>query len=506
MNFEKPLNIHNRFDFSVIDEKTGDIVQTAIAENVVCATLYNKVLSDDPQYFKTIVVGTGTSTPNSSDSRLGNYAGTVSSDETWESSGVVGHSLKDSFSFTKTYTIGTSELNGKKLSEVGIGSSSVIYTHALLRSQSGNITIDKTDRVRVEIKATIYVTILSSSNDKYISIPCNEYTKLGTNDNIIPSPIVLWAAGLADFPKYLKAGGAISDNQSISEYPSYKSGTVSYDVSKKQASVSYTFKNTDLAHKNRSCNHITLYGYENAHYSPAISFFTGGNWFKGVTSKTLTATKVNLNNKEYSTLCPFIKNATVKVNSNVRSATVNERLDVTDVNSRDIGLYVISNKSKDGEPNYTGDVFSRDDNTTPVKFGMKSQYEQFEHGKDIFIYNPYYGDVKISEIEDIGNGLTAYYSNDFSTWYQIQSSTLSGDAKTAKYYKFNISGTYTTIIMTQDMTGWVPLTTGSELCTGNIQFSTALSPSDVVTVTFDSDTVVLSENDTFEFTATITIG
>lgn len=186
------VTIHNRFDLVLTDAKTGEVKQTAKAENLVCDTFipycamgvmitsqYNRNQSG----MRSIVLGTGTGTPSVTDTRMFNqiasYVG-IPYYPGWTRTRLDAHTS----SFTATVTADENTANGN-LTEIGLGEAHSydyetygwetytvgIYTHALFTDSEGNpITITKTNADRLTITATIYGTVTTNSagNSLYV--------------------------------------------------------------------------------------------------------------------------------------------------------------------------------------------------------------------------------------------------------------------------------------------------------------------------------------------------
>ena len=67
-------SIHNRFDIEVVDSITGEVKQTAQAENVILNQLWTRLLSPNA-YFNYIFIGTGNGTPSAPDTALFTHLG-----------------------------------------------------------------------------------------------------------------------------------------------------------------------------------------------------------------------------------------------------------------------------------------------------------------------------------------------------------------------------------------------------------------------------------------------
>lgn len=150
------LKIHNRFDIEVKDANTGEVLQTAQAENIVLDRIYTRLLNFQ-SYFDQIVFGSGTGTLSASRTtlftRIGNKA-------------AVTESLVRSYPtsvWTRSISLGTEEFNGNTIREVGISDTTTnINTHALITDSEGNpLSVEKTNLRIIDIYATVFVEVYS---------------------------------------------------------------------------------------------------------------------------------------------------------------------------------------------------------------------------------------------------------------------------------------------------------------------------------------------------------
>ena len=156
INANLGIKLHNRFDIQVRDAETGEIVQTAQAENIVLDRIYTRLLNFQ-SYFDQIVFGSGTGTLSASRTtlftRIGNKA-------------AVTESLVRSYPtsvWTRSIRLETGEFNGQTIREVGISDTTTnINTHALITDSEGNpLSVEKTITRIIDIYATVFVEVYS---------------------------------------------------------------------------------------------------------------------------------------------------------------------------------------------------------------------------------------------------------------------------------------------------------------------------------------------------------
>lgn len=153
MDIKLNSSIHNRFDIEVIDARSGEVKQKAQAENVVLDQLWtsNAYLGNWADYLH---YGSGSGTPSASDTELFSYVGRRSMGPVNTTAdrvnGIASRRWKVTFS--------ENEAVGVTFTEVGVGSSSLLYTHAMLQDMNGNpISITKTNTDILNIYSTIFM-------------------------------------------------------------------------------------------------------------------------------------------------------------------------------------------------------------------------------------------------------------------------------------------------------------------------------------------------------------
>ena len=145
-------SIHNRFELEVIDAKTGEVKQTAFAENIILDKLWTYMGA----YFQYIHYGSGTGTPVASRTSLFTFiAGKAASVHSADFSDAHTYYSKKFIQLSETEAV------GQTLTEVGIAQgagSTTLVTHALLKDMNGNnISIAKTNTDIINIYATVFV-------------------------------------------------------------------------------------------------------------------------------------------------------------------------------------------------------------------------------------------------------------------------------------------------------------------------------------------------------------
>lgn len=173
MEITQKVGIHNRFDIEVIDAKTRKVKQRAKAENIVLDNLYNQVFAqyNSVQYFGYLFFGSGTGTPQKTDTTLFHHVAALVFDGggsdynggNWWQYNVEWHLDQDYISAKRQVSISETQYVGTNITEVGIGcgsSANNLCTHAMLQDMNGNpISILKTSTDIITFYATVYIHI-----------------------------------------------------------------------------------------------------------------------------------------------------------------------------------------------------------------------------------------------------------------------------------------------------------------------------------------------------------
>lgn len=156
------VKLHNRFDIEVIDDKSGEVVQRAQAENVILDQAWEWIVG-----FKTtnptsgygwnynISVGNGTGSVSSSDTQLINH---LRSERAYFHYSKF-DDTKNIYTYTTLATISSSVLVNRTITEIGIATNNgLLMTHAMIRDMTGNrISIAKGDNESIKIYSTVFL-------------------------------------------------------------------------------------------------------------------------------------------------------------------------------------------------------------------------------------------------------------------------------------------------------------------------------------------------------------
>lgn len=187
INVPIKTSIHNRFDIEVVDAITGKIKNRAQAENIICNQLWTRLFTP-AVYWNNVHYGTGTGTPDVTDTSLFNFYASlahIEGETIFDSSRMMDEGI---LSYKRKYQINENAAVGQTITEVGIAygtASNNLCTHAMLKDMNGNqISIAKTDTDLINIYATIFVRFQIAGYDTgHIKFVVNSYNAgiLSTN-------------------------------------------------------------------------------------------------------------------------------------------------------------------------------------------------------------------------------------------------------------------------------------------------------------------------------------
>ena len=179
---ELRMGIHNRFDIEVVDAETGEVKQKAQAFNVVCDGYWTYTLAER-RVFDTVAIGTGAGTPSASDTTLFNYIGNSTYDiNLYNSYDVIDASNEHLGIWCRTFksTIPNASYVGANITEIGLGDSTYLLTHAMLKDMNGNtISITKTDTDIINIYCSLYLHYSGQNSDIHVYFARVKYSYSG---------------------------------------------------------------------------------------------------------------------------------------------------------------------------------------------------------------------------------------------------------------------------------------------------------------------------------------
>lgn len=165
------VRIHNRFDIETTDIESGVTKKVAQAENIILDQMWTYVESGWARYTH---IGTGTGVLDKARTTLFTplfiaYATEEEVDESlYYSDGII--------SCRRSIVLSELQYVGSIFTEIGVGTSSVPCTHALLRDMNGNpVSIEKTNTEIMTIYSTVYAYIDAGIVDGSLGININTF-------------------------------------------------------------------------------------------------------------------------------------------------------------------------------------------------------------------------------------------------------------------------------------------------------------------------------------------
>lgn len=466
-------SIHNRFDVEVVDATTGEVRQRAQAENIVLNTLFANF--DTALGSVYIVLGSGSGTPAVTDTTLftpvvSKYASRITAEI---ESGV----------YRITSKIGLSETEnvGVTFTEVGIGSTTKAYTHAMLKDMNGNdISITKTSTDIINIYATIFVSAQSNtfSNDSIRVMTFKNYSSVLYNI-AVGSLNIIYSAVL----QHGTAFGRLTDSSDM---------TCTYNQSHTDGSVTGTFTYSRIPAGSFNWsggigaiffNDVIRYGYLS---SPLVEMLCNNKsgWYTGSDVVGEAIATGDGTAKDFATAFPLIENATVYVDGIAATCTVDTQLPMQ---PDDCGTYFIlvpeeSTLSADSDGYY---VYPCGPNRSSTC------------GTGVW-YNPYYAKGIVSFVLG-AYSIVIQVSDDLVTWENLASSYTANSTFSVpeafqhkKYWKFSGNG------VTKMKSNGIKST--------NIHFDTAPASGAVITANYHTPVIAKDANHVFDLTVSMTVG
>lgn len=243
-------SIHNRFDIEVVDAKTGEIKNKAVAYNIICDQLWTKLLSSNPTYFNYIHYGTGTGTPDASDTQLFGFFGYLSAEVEKQYLDLE----NGTYFMQKKVQLSETTAIGQTITEIGIAhstSATSLCTHAMLQDMNGNtVSITKSETDVINIYATVYVHwnqkatgdgAITVCKDYGFTVWLRDFENLGTQKRALG--FFGWLTGHTglDLPiYYMKTATAMERKSNTSQFtPAWRAPTITYDAQNKKLVAVY---------------------------------------------------------------------------------------------------------------------------------------------------------------------------------------------------------------------------------------------------------------------------
>lgn len=488
-------SIHNRFDIEVVDAKTGKVKQKAYAENVICQAywdfIFNWSTNRTEGWFVNICYGSGTGNPASTDTKLFSAVG-------YKEATTVSLNYRTAehlFRASKKIVLDETTAIGVSFTEVGIGTSSKIYTHAMLRDMNGNqITLLKTDTDILTIVATVFLNY----PEQFGSIESPYQMAYGT------SKATLWwwlcgidgtAGTVSDLNLHLaksKPHGKVIDDQNFGSYTSSTVPTV--DTAKK--TITFTAKRRPVGEENiyGGARCVLLFsGYykydlsgSTYAYYPHFALLPSSEWIDPSVIKGETVGTGDGTTADFKTKFDFPYNAKVYVNGVEDATATVERIGV----NCGANCYFDSIDIKDGK------IYPQRSGTFDYSGGEYAYFYNSNHENGIAAFN--------------ADWITSVYcSEDGSSWSYVNKSSVSETLQKRKYWRLRFNTKYNYI---GNFCRYNPTTANTATAdfplakTTNIHFETPPPAGAVITIDYTTDVIAKDENHVFDLSLTIQLG
>lgn len=173
MKITQGLKLHNRFDITVTDIRTGEVRQVAEAENVVTDYAHEQIAQMNTHWYR-LFIGGGSGTPAVTDVSMFDYIGYAQHSNAFE---YVEDYEQNMYYRKREYLLYPEDFVGETITEVGLSCGSAantLATHAMIKDAEGNpISITKGEFDQVSIFATVYYELLTNANGRvgWVGLP-----------------------------------------------------------------------------------------------------------------------------------------------------------------------------------------------------------------------------------------------------------------------------------------------------------------------------------------------
>lgn len=486
--------IHNRFDIEVIDSLTGEVKQTAYAENVICNGLWARLLSGSVSFWSNCIrYGSGSGTPAASDTSL-------FTDKGYKDHGgdTYSYDVTNSvISVRRKIQLSESEAVGVSITEVGLAYNTTLCTHAMLKDMNGNtISIAKTDTDIINIYATVFLHISAQTPGCYIQV--NSKTSLikwilgaSYGISVFTYARIHYSQGWVGGNIFI-AGNPI-DNADMFKCDMYYGGSqytsfvpdLTWDPANKK--VTAVFKRITASQGNNASGfrRMALVDTDNGinHFTIDVTKALSGSDIVGEAIATGDGTT-----KNFSTKFSDLTNAKVFIDGAecLSGVTIKPyRLENTDM-----GQYFIPTAGN-----------------AQINVSLTSKYtantSQQPATEPAIYYNPYY-ELGIDSFYK-PSGVYVYVSNDNVNWSVLSESggaatiTVPTEYKNYKYYKFMRTSA-------SNVTLSAFTSSSSDIALTNIQFDTAPNSGAVITSNYHTAEIAKDINHVFDLTVVMQLG
>lgn len=479
-------SIHNRFDIEVIDATSGNIRQTAIANNTILNSLWTAFASSPGGFTWAgyIHYGAGSTTPSASDTTLTNFIGQAQAtqvSENWDyTTGV--YQRKIYITLSETTAV------GQTISEVGVATgtaANTLKTKALLKDMNGNpISLSKTDTDIVKIYATIFVHVNTEGYDdghiQFYSMTgqgmlrclAGYYYKPSTSGTTASTmPTRLYAPSSTALVE--GRGRALSGAADISTI------SWSFDASTKVFKSSKIRLGATVGNAPKGIPMLALGG--DYYRGIDIALWPGGSWYPGTNISGESLGTGDGAKVDFATKFGYITNPKVYVDG----------VEVTDV-TFDI------NEPVNPKNNYFGQLNQVDSEGAPYLC-----YPAGDHLTDfngVYYENPNYETVGITKFLQVNNRSMSVVGGDLGSMVYVGDvgSEIAANHRNYRYYGVSHAQDYANAL--------VRGVYSTETRTTNVHFATPPAEGAVITIDYYTGTIAKDANHVFDFSMEIQLG
>lgn len=510
-NINVPINasLHNRFDIEVVDAKTGEVKQRAQAENVICNQLWTRLFTP-AIYWANVHYGTGTGTPDVTDTSLFSFfASLVSLESVFDTSQMKSSSV---YSLKQKYQIAENAAVGQTITEVGIAygaAASNLCTHAMLKDMNGNqISIAKTDTDLINIYATVFVHFSVLGYDTgHISLI--KFLHLFVNETV-HGVFFRWCAGLQAPNSTIYSYGLFPigciNSPMISDL--FKPITPTYNASTK--TLTLTGARTPINEINQiggsQCVRIVdrslASPIHSANSGHLLTLYVGGNWFQGTQILSEAVGTGDGVTKDFITMFNYAATASIYIDGLLNSNVVVENIPHRIVNALDGFSVLLFDINVRGAGYYNCSPIMYSSFSIPESL-LNNQYGSPEMQESIF-------ENRLSEYGVSSLTCNSYVtgiecSNDLTTWFNIPVFTnIPAEHRNKRYWKILSTNGESGVL------GRVGKVTAAAFDTPppatNIHFDVAPPVGAVITADYFTKTIAKDSNHVFDLTVTIQLG
>ena len=483
VNMTLNASIHNRFDFEVVDAKTGELKSRAYAENIILNSLWKFMESQTVSWFSYIHYGSGKTTPAPTDTSLTNFVAALTAtyiSNDWDADNGV-------YAVRRSAKIQTTDAVGVEISEVGIARSSnsaQLMTKALLKDMNGNpVSILKTDTDIINIYATVFVHV---NPDGYMNGSCKVFAPdsntsfLGLLAGISVQKPYIWVQNGSAKDCSEGLDGTLVTGNLTSYAPTW-----TFSAENRRFTSSTIRVPDSVGNNPGGISRVALAATTSNSYNKQVDILLKakhGGWFGGSTIVGEAIGTGDGSTKDFKTKFGYVENATVFVDGVAVSCQV------------DTGAPSEEKKS------LAGRMIGLDANKVVTAYRVYN----VDGKQPVYWENPEYESVGIETIVfDVGR---LYASNDFISWTTIANNSslnstiaIPSQYRNYRYWKFTgyndsyYNGTLRAIYGTS----------GRET---NIHFETPPAAGAVITANYTTPVIAKDENHVFDLSITIQLG